>query len=172
MSGTISFGSLLRKSTPDSSKPLPDDWETAVVRINPNYLKWTKAAAQKHGIPPELLSRLFYKESNFDKSKQSGAGAKGIGQLTWIAIKALGLNPNTFEYFDPEKSINAGAALLAMYYSEFKDWGKAVAAYNMGNTALRDWFKGHPKATGPDREVRATIEHVFRGNPLAFEKNR
>lgn len=155
---------------PRFQQPLPDDWEAAVAKSNSNYLRWTKAAAQKYGIPPELLARLFYKESTYNRNKVSDARAKGIAQLMPIAIKELGLNPNTFDYFDAENSINAGAALLAKYHGEFKDWHKAVAAYNMGNTAVREWFDGHPKYAGPDKEVKATLKHVFRGDPFAFGK--
>lgn len=148
-------------------KPLPDDWEGTLNKMDSQYVKWTRAAAEKYGIPPELLARLFYKESNYDRKSISGAGARGIAQLTPIAIKALGLDPSTFEYSNAEKSIDAGAALLAKYYAEFKDWGKAVAAYNMGNTAVRQWLAGD-RARGPDEETQFLLRHVFRGDPHAF----
>lgn len=171
----VSWEDLIRQPLPrigaTDQQPLPDDWEAFLTKISPTYLKWTKAAAEKHGIPPELLARLFYKESNFNKSKQSGAGAKGIAQLTSIAVEALGLDSKKFDYFDAEKSINAGATLLAMYHREFKNWHKAVAAYNMGNTAVRQWFAGEPNATSPrNAQTRYLLQHVFRGDPHAFNK--
>ncbi len=147
-------------------KPLPDDWEGTLTKINPDYLKWTKAAAEKYGVSPLLLARLFYKESNYDRNARSPRGAKGVAQLRPDAVKELGLNSDTFDYFDAEKSINAGAALLAMYYREFKDWRKAVAAYNMGNTALRNWFAGEANATSPgNRQTQYMLQLVFRGDP-------
>lgn len=162
---------LPEKIAPTMQQPLPQDWEAALAKNNPDYLKWTKSAAEKYGIPAELLARLFYKESTYDKNRVSQAGAKGIAQLMPIAVKALGQNPSTFDYFNAEKSINAGAALLAQYHGEFKDWRKAVAAYNMGNTAVRRWFAGE-HVGGPDRETKVTLQHVFRGDPHLFDKGR
>jgi soluble lytic murein transglycosylase-like protein len=155
---------------PEMQKPLPADWEGTLNKINPNYLKWTKAAAEKRGIAPELLARLFYKESNYNGMKASSRGAKGIAQLTPIAVKALGLDSNKFDYLDAEKSIDAGAALLAMYYGEFKDWRKAVAAYNMGNTAVREWFGGNDATSPGNEQTQFLLQHVFRGDPHAFGK--
>lgn len=171
----LTWEEIIRKPLPEQLKPemqkaLPADWEGTLNKIDPNYLKWTKAAAEKHGIPPELLARLFYKESNYNGMKASPRGAKGIAQLTPIAVKALGLDSNKFDYLDAEKSINAGAALLAMYYGEFKDWRKAVAAYNMGNTAVRKWFAGDDATCPGNEQTQFLLQHVFRGDPLAFGK--
>lgn len=162
---------LPEKFEPWMQKPLPDDWEGTLTKIDPNYLKWTKAAADKYGIPPLLLARLLYKESNYDKNARSPRGARGIAQLMPDAVKAVGLDSSTFDYFDAQKSINAGAALLATYHREFKDWRKAVAAYNMGNTALRNWLAGDANATSPgNRQTQYMLQNVFRGDPQAFEK--
>lgn len=163
---------LPEKLAPTAQKLLPDDWEGTVKRISPDYLKWTKAAAEKNGIPPELLARLFYKESNYNPNPQSNRGAKGLAQLTPIAIKHLKLNPATFDYFDAEASINAGAALLGGYYREFKDWPKAVAAYNAGNAAVLNWLGGNGKDGDLKPETRTMLMYVFRGQPKAFDKPR
>jgi soluble lytic murein transglycosylase-like protein len=167
---------MIRQPLPETlqpwmQKPLPADWEGTLTKINPSYLKWTKAAAEKYNIPPELLARLFYRESDYIRNRVSGAGAKGIAQLMPIAVKALGLDPRTFDYFDAEKSINAGAALLAKYYDEFKDWPKAVAAYNMGNTAVNNWLAGD-QPHGPNRETQDVLKYVFRGDPYAFRRKQ
>lgn len=165
---------LIRKPLPEKidprlQQPLPDDWEAAVTKKDPNYLKWTKAAAEKYGIPPELLGRLINKESTYDRHRVSPRGAKGIAQLMPRAIEDLGLDPKTFDYFNAEKSINASAALLAKYYRHFKDWPKTVAAYNWGIGNLHNWLEGE-KSAGPNDETQVTLMHVFRGNPRAFNK--
>lgn len=149
-------------------QPLPSDWEGTLTKANPNYLKWTKAAADKHGIPPELLARLLYKESTYDRNRVSPRGAKGIAQLMPDAVKDLGFDPKTFDYFNAEKSINAGAAHLAKYYRRFGDWPKTVAAYNMGDAGLRGWLDGTSDAKRLGIETRTMLTHVFRGDPKAF----
>lgn len=168
---------LLRSPLPDNmaptrQQPLPNDWEGALTKMNPTYLKWTKAAADKHGIPPELLARLLYKESTYDRNQVSDAGAKGIAQLMPDAVKDLGFDPKTFDYFNAEKSINAGAAHLAKAYRELKDWPKAVAAYNMGVAGLNGWLDGTSRAKRLDGQTETMLMHIFRGDPQAFNNKR
>jgi soluble lytic murein transglycosylase-like protein len=160
---------LPEKIDPRFQQPLPDDWEAALTKKDPNYLKWTKAAAEQYGIPPELLARLIYKESTYNSNKVSGRGAKGIAQLMPKAVEDLGFDPRTFDYFNAEKSIDASAALLAKYYRHFKDWPKTVAAYNWGIGNLHNWLEGD-RSAGPNDETQTTLKHVFRGNPQAFNK--
>lgn len=174
LSRLIAWDNVIRKPLPEKleslkQKPLPDDWEGAVAKINPNYLKWTKAAAEKYGIPPELLARLINKESEYKPNAVSPKNAKGIAQLMPRAVEDLGIDPKTFDYFNAEKSINASAALLAKYYRHFKDWPKTVAAYNWGIGNLHNWLDGD-KLAGPNDETQETLKHVFRGNPVAFDK--
>ena len=158
---------------------LPDDWEGTINKIDSRYGAWTRAAAQKYGIPPELLARLLYKESNYDKTKVSNRGARGIAQLTPIAVRAVGLNSSTFDYHDPKASIDAGAAYLAQLHKSFKDWPQAAAAYNFGPTALRNWLGG----SGLDfealpyeeqrrrrwQDMKTYLQYIFRGQPAAFD---
>ena len=175
-SHATSWEELIRQPLPEirpiDQQPLPDDWQRTLNAQNPNYVKWTNAAAEKYGIPPLLLARLMYKESNYVRTLVSPRGAKGIAQLMPKAVTEAGLNPATFDYFNAEKSINAGAALLAKYYGEFKDWPKAVAAYNMGNTSVRDWFAGDPATwkNPANAETKRMLQYVFRGEPHAFSR--
>ncbi|MBX9944474.1 MAG: lytic transglycosylase domain-containing protein [Reyranella sp.] len=147
-------------------EPLPDNWEETLNAIDSRYADWTKEAARKRGIPPELLARLFYKESDYIKTRVSPTGAKGIAQLTPGALQALRLDPETFKYDDPQASIEAGAAYLALMYREFKNWPKAVAAYNTGATGLYKVLRGDEVLGG---EARAHLKYVFRGQPDAFD---
>jgi soluble lytic murein transglycosylase-like protein len=116
-----------------------------------------------------LLARLLNKESNYDRKKVSPRGARGIAQLMPDAVKDLGFDSNTFDYFNAEKSINAGAAFLAKYYGHFRDWPKTVAAYNWGIGNLHNWLQGDTRV-GPDDETQTMLKHVYRGDPHAFNK--
>ena len=148
-------------------KLLPDNWEDTLNAIDSRYANWTKEAAKKSNVPPELLARLFYKESVYITSAVSPFGAKGIAQLMPGALKAIGVDPKTFKYEDPRASIEAGAAYLALMYREFKNWPKAVAAYNMGPTNLYRALRGDVELP---LQTQAEITHVFRGEPGAFDR--
>ena len=151
-------------------KPLPDDWEGTLTKINPDYLKWTKAAAEKYGIPPLLLARLFYKEStNAEYASPDSRSAGGLPSSCQTRSRIWASILNTFDYFNAEKSINAGAAFLAKYYGHFKDWPKAVAAYNWGIGNVHNWLQGDTRV-GPDDETQTMLKDVFRGDPHAFNK--
>jgi soluble lytic murein transglycosylase-like protein len=154
-----------------SQKPLPDDWEGTINKIDPRYGAWTREAAQRNGIPPELLARLFFKESNHDKNKASRRGAKGLAQLTPGAVQAVGLDPSKFGYFDPKSSIDAGAAYLAQQFNRFRDWPKASAAYNAGAGNIDGWLSGFNKPE-PSQETKAYLKYIFRGDPNYFDNAR
>jgi soluble lytic murein transglycosylase-like protein len=156
---------------------LPDNWQE---KIDPRYVAWTRAAAERNNIPLELLARLLYKESNYNKDKVSPSGARGIAQLTLGAVKSVGLNPDKFNYSDPEASINAGAAYLAQHYRRFKNWPKATAAYNAGPNYLDGWLGGvspdwstmpkEDKRARPWNEMKTYLQYIFRGQPDYFDK--
>jgi len=159
---------------------LPDDWEKTIDKINPNYSKWTKEAAERYGIPPLLLARMLYKETGYNATAVNKAtGARGIAQLLPGALQSIKKDPNTFNYFDAKASIEAGAAYLAWNNNWYKDWAKSVAAYNWGIRHLDDWLSGLPMVLNgrkewvpapsiPD-ETKTTISHIFRGSRGAFD---
>ena len=160
---------LPEKIDPKVQQPLPNDWEAALTKIDPNYLKWTKAAAEKYGIPPELLARLLNKESNYDRKKVSPRGARGIAQLMPDAVKDLGFDFKHLRLFQCGKVDKCRRRLSRQYYGHFKDWPKTVAAYNWGIGNLHNWLQGDTRV-GPDDETRTMLKHVFRGDPHAFNK--
>ncbi|HZQ01748.1 MAG TPA: transglycosylase SLT domain-containing protein [Reyranella sp.] len=156
---------------------LPDNWEQFIDKINPNYSKWTREAAQRNGIPPELLARMLWKESKYDaRALNPSTNAAGIAQLLPSALQDLNIDPRKFSYSDAKSSIDAGAAYLARLYGQFKDWPKAVAAYNWGGGNLQKWLNGWngkdfmTGVKGPSAETKATLYHIFRGNPGAFDR--
>jgi soluble lytic murein transglycosylase-like protein len=171
-----------KQTTSDNEFPdlLPDNWEEFLTnKIDRRYAAWTRAAAERHNIPPALLARLLYQESKYKaKAVSPNRAATGIAQLTPIAVKALGLDPRTFSYDDPKSSIDAGAAYLAQQYRSFKNWPKAVVAYNAGGPRLVGWLQGDGRdwSTVPEkqqdgwwREMNAHLQAVFRGQPEQFD---
>ncbi len=148
---------------------LPDDWEATLNAKDARYANWTREAATRNGIPPLLLARLLYKESQYNPNASSLAGYKGIAQLGPGALQSIGIK-GKFDYFDAKSSIDAGAAYLAWLHRGLGDWPRAVASYNAGLGNVGRWLAGDDIKYSPNEETKETIRHIFRGNPKAFDQ--
>jgi soluble lytic murein transglycosylase-like protein len=98
------------------------------------YDRLIEAAAAAHGVSPDLVKAVAMVESAFNASARSPKGAMGLMQLMPSTARAYGVT----DPYDPEQSLNAGAALLADLLQEF-DGNRtlALAAYNAGAGAVR-----------------------------------
>lgn len=85
------------------------------------------AAANKWGVPRDLLYGHMMAESRGNPNAVSPAGAQGIMQIMPQTAASLGVNP-----FNPVQAINGAAHYLAQQYKRFRDWDKASMAYNAG----------------------------------------
>ena len=114
------------------------------------------AAADRHGVPPELVALVVWLESNGDPEARSPMGALGLMQLMpgTAAKVAQGRGepaPGEDDLLDPERNLDLGcahlAALAAEHGAEPLD-GAAVhriaIAYNGGAKVLAAWQGGAP----------------------------
>ncbi|WP_293293171.1 lytic transglycosylase domain-containing protein [Oricola sp.] len=93
-------------------------------------------SADAHGLPRSFFTRLIWKESRFDISALSRAGAQGIAQFMPGTAYRRGLR----DPFDPEQAIPASAAYLSDLRTEFGNLGLAAAAYNAGEERVSSWL--------------------------------
>jgi soluble lytic murein transglycosylase-like protein len=89
-------------------------------------------AESKQGLPQNMLARLLWQECRYREdiisgAKKSPVGAAGIAQFMPKTAAEMGINP-----LDPFASIDAAGRMLSRLYGKFKDWSKALAAYNWG----------------------------------------
>jgi len=111
---------------------------------------WINKQAESQNLDPALLSAVILEESRFDPQALSVAGARGLMQImpgTGKDIaKSLKVRPfGEQKLYDPELNIRFGSWYLARLLEEFG--GKthlAVAAYNAGPRAVRDWLARFP----------------------------
>ena len=90
-------------------------------------------------------------ESAYRQSAVSSAGAIGLGQLMPATARELGVDPR-----DPLQNLDGSARYLASMLQEFGDPRLALAAYNAGPDAVRQ-YNGIP----PYRETQNHVARVM-----------
>ncbi len=120
-------------------------------------------ASVRFNIPPIMIKSIIRAESNYNPRAQSGAGGRGLMQLTPIAIedlgnpkkgasyphcKSLNIEPDTFydhDVFIPERNIMAGTCFFSYFYNvkyinldPLARFRCSLAAYNAGPTAVEE----------------------------------
>ncbi|MHB1614884.1 MAG: transglycosylase SLT domain-containing protein [Actinomycetes bacterium] len=91
-------------------------------------------AGATYGLPPNLLSAVAQVESGFNPTAVSPAGAQGLMQLMPGTSAGLGVNP-----FDPAQAVAGAAQLLSRNLADFGSLPLALAAYNAGAGAVRQY---------------------------------
>ena len=116
------------------------------------------AAAERHGVDPDLVHAVIAVESGYRATAQSPAGAQGLMQLMPGTQRDLGVS----DAFDPRQNVDAGVAYLRRLTDEFGTV-LALAAYNAGPGAVRR-YNGIP----PYAQTRAYVQAVLdRDRPVA-----
>jgi len=117
-------------------------------------------ANAKYGVDKALIRAVIKQESNFDMNVTSRAGAQGLMQLmpgTALALKVSNV-------WDIEDNIMGGTLYLKEQLNTFKDMKLALAAYNAGPGAVRQFGNKIP----PYRETQEYVIKVIR-NYNAFK---
>jgi len=116
-------------------QPAPSDGLQSALEI-------ITRAAEKAGLPPEILHSVAKAESAYRTNAVSPKGAIGLMQLMPGTAAALNADP-----LDPAQNAEAGAKylrdLLQKYENDPHQVSKAVAAYNAGPAAV-DKYDGVP----------------------------
>jgi soluble lytic murein transglycosylase-like protein len=122
----------------------------AIPPRTPTALELADAAADRYGLPRELVRSVMAAESGFQPLAISPKGAIGLMQLMPGTAQVLGADPH-----DPAQNVDAGARYLRDLLERY-NYGlrHALAAYNAGPVAV-DRYNGVP----PYRE---TINYISR----------
>lgn len=125
----------------------------ASVPADSAYLDAIREAAGKYGVDPKLVSAVAEIESGFSQDAVSATGAVGVMQLMPETAESLGVNP-----YDAKQNISGGAQYLRQMLDDFNgDVRKAVAAYNAGPEAVRE-YGGVPPYSETQQYVASVLD--------------
>jgi soluble lytic murein transglycosylase-like protein len=138
---------------PPTPAPIPESTpapETAAATPRAPF-ELADAAADKYGLPRELVRSVMAAESGMALNAISPKGAIGLMQLMPGTAQVLGADP-----YDPAQNVDAGARYLRDLLEKY-NYGlrHALAAYNAGPGAV-DKYNGIP----PYRETIGYINRI------------
>ena len=103
-----------------------------VSELQQRYESVARAAAARYDIDPNVFVRQITKESQWDPTAVSPAGARGIAQFMPSTAAWLGVDP-----FDPIAALDAAAKLDRDNLDAFDgDYAMMLAAYNAGRGSV------------------------------------
>ena len=114
-------------------------------------------AARREGLDAGFFARLLWRESLFDASAVSPAGAQGIAQFMPGTAALRGLS----DPFNPAEAILASADYLRELERRFGSLGLAAVAYNAGEARAAEFLSGDDFLPG---ETRAYVSAIT-GHP-------
>lgn len=94
----------------------------------PDVCRVIERAASREGLDKNFLARLIWKESRFEPSAQSHAGAEGIAQFIPSTARIVGLH----DPYNPAEAIQVSANYLRRLRDFYGTIGLAAVAYNGG----------------------------------------
>ena len=140
---------VIRRVLPEQAAGVSTTSGSALAGV-PYADLFTRAGA-RYGVDPSLLAAVASKESSFNASAVSSAGAQGLMQFMPATAKGLGVNP-----LDPTSAIDGAAKYLSSLSKQFGSTELALAAYNAGpGTVSR--YGGIPPYPETQNYVRAVM---------------
>jgi len=103
-----------------------------------DYRAYAMQKAEKMGLNPAFVDRIFKIESGYDPLAKSASGSTGIGQLVKSTAQYYGLKTGKQdERLNPIMNINASLAHMADLNKKYKGDPELIAvAYNQGEPTL------------------------------------
>ena len=131
---------------------LPDDLLEVLFPVA--YWDLIRKHARARGLDPFLIAALMAQESTFDPAIRSRANAIGLMQILPSTgrqyARKIGIRRfRTSMLTQPETNIRLGTTIFADLSKKFGGTHFALASYNAGETAVRQWIAERP---GLDRD--------------------
>ncbi len=138
------------------------------------YYDQIEQAGSRHGVEPDLIRAVIWKESSFDNSKIGKAGEIGLMQIMqnaaatdWAREKQGGKVPTKAQLSEPKMNIDIGSWYLGRAlrywksrgYTEYREL--ALCEYNAGRSRAEEWKPAEKDGTVLDRiKISSTKTYV------------
>ena len=135
-------------------------WQS--VNQGPVWVPVINQSELASGIPTNLLARQAYQESRFRQDVISGATSSSAGALGILQLEPQFFStvqvPTPFAASDTTAQISQAAQQMAALYTEFGDWGVALAAYDWGAGNVSAYLKNPYNATSNPGGIQLPAE--------------
>lgn len=125
------------------------------IPLSPELQRFTRAQAFENGVPYILALAVMEQESRFQLDADGG-DSFGVMQINECH------GPKEI-IIEPHENIRIGCYLLGAFYREYRDWNKALVAYNCGPAGAEQMYFRHGSISSPySREVMFRSENFAR----------
>lgn len=136
------------------------------------YIDIVNKVSERYNIEPELIYAVIKNESDFIKDVESGAGAKGLMQITsdtfdWLQLYRGNPGMDAEYLMNPEINIDYGVMFISILRRKYGDDTLVLSAYNAGMNAVDKWLKderfsdnGEELKDIPYNETKLYVERV------------
>lgn len=114
--------------------------------------------ARQYGIPIEIFFGLIEAESSWNPRARNSSGATGLTQVMPSTAQMMGFNPAELAG-NPLLQLEAGARYLREMFDLFKDWEKALAAYNAGPHNVKK-YNGVPPFPATRNYIKKVLNYA------------
>lgn len=144
----------VRKQKAVTRPAVPARSFTPSGKLPNTYDALIQSACSKYGVDPSLVQAIVSVESNFNPYALSRKGAMGLMQLMPRTAAELKVKNS----FNPRDNINGGVKYLRYLMDRYEgNLRLTLAAYNAGETAVRQWG-----TVPPYRETQRYVKKVLR----------
>ena len=106
--------------------------------------QYVDKACEEFDVPKAVVFAIIKAESDFDQYARSSADARGLMQITSVALedinRLLSENYTMTQMYDPKINIRCGVAYLSILYRKYGIYDTVYAAYNAGQGNVDNWL--------------------------------
>ena len=129
-------------------------------------------SAKKYNLDPSLVAGVIKVESFYNQYAKSNKNACGLMQVKLSTAEYVSniyniTLPNEYNIYNIENNLEYGCAYLNYLSTKFSNIDTILAAYNAGETAVRNWLKnpeyspdGQTLKKIPYKETRNYVKKV------------